>query len=329
MRKIIVLIIGITLSFLAYSDVSQYPTYEQEEDKPLLRVDIIQTIAHPALDNTYRGIIDQLTEEGFVAKKNTEIRFANAQGDVGLSNQIAKKFASGEPDALVAIPTQAAQSAVNATRNTKIPVVFSSVTDPVNAGLVKDLSETNTNVTGVSNFINLDEQLALFKQILPDLKKLGFIYNPGEVNSVIILKSLEEIANKYDIEIVTSVAAKTTEVAGATNKLIGKVDAIFISNDNTALSAFRVISKIALTAKTPVFVSDTDMVKRGALASLGPNQYEIGRQTGKILAQILRGKDVKDLPVEFPKQIELVINQDIAQELGITFSKEILDRASK
>lgn len=329
MKKIIALIIGLTLSFLAYSDVSQYPTYDQEENKPPLRVDIIQTIAHPALDNTYRGIIDQLALEGFVAKKNTEIRFANAQGDVSLSNQIAKKFASGKPDVLVAIPTQAAQSAVNATRQTNVPVVFSSVTDPVNAGLVKDLSKTNNNVTGVSNYINLNEQLALFKQILPNLKRLGFIYSPGEVNSVRILKSLEDIASKHDIEIITSVAAKTTEVSGAANKLIGKVDAIFISNDNNALAAFGVISKIALAEKTPVFVSDTDMVKRGALASLGPNQYKIGKQTGKILAQILRGKKVEDLPVEFPQEIELVINEEIAQELGITFSKEILERAKK
>lgn len=320
MRIILTLIIGLFLGSLAYSNSdSQSP----------LRIGVIQTIAHPALDSTYKGIVDQLALEGFSVEKNIEIKFANAQGDASLSNQISKKFVSEKPDAIVAIPTPAAQSVVNATRHSNIPVVFSSVTDPLDAGLVKNLQEPNTNITGVSNFIKLDEQLLLFKQILPNLKKLGFIYNPGEANSIKILQSLKETANKYDLEIIVSAASKTTEVSSATNKLIGKVDAIFISNDNNALSAFGVITKIALAAKLPVFVSDTDMVEKGALASLGPNQYELGKQTGKMLAQILRGKPAKDLPVEFPQKIELVINKKIADKLGIKFPEEVLRKAKR
>ncbi len=318
MKRIIMLLVG---SFLL-----SLPAYSKAKNT---RIDVIQTIAHPALDSAYKGIIDQLALEGFVIGENTQVKFANAQGDAALSNQIAKKFVSERPDVIVAIPTPAAQSIVSVSRNTNIPVVFSSVTDPLGAGLVRDLSMPNANVTGVSNFIRLDEQLMLFKQILPDLKRLGFIYNPGEANSVTILQVLKETANKYDIEVITSVAGKTTEIAAATNKLIGKVEAIFISNDNNALAAFGVIAKIASSSKIPVFVSDTDMVKRGALASLGPNQYELGKQTGKMLAQILRGKAIKDLPVEFPQKVELVLNEKIAQELGIKFSKEILERVKQ
>ena len=303
--KTITLIIIILLGSLAYS-----LTLDGK------RVDIIQTAAHPALDSTYKGIVDEL------AAKKIEIKFANAQGDLNLSNQIAKKFISEKPDAIISIATLASQSIANSARNRDIPIVFSSVTDPAGAGLDKE----NMNITGVSNFIKLDEQLALFKQILPNMTKLGFIYNPGEVNSVKILESLREISGKYTIEIIVSVASKTTEVSSASNKLIGKVDAIFISNDNTALAAFGVIAKIASNAKIPIFVSDTDMVESGALASLGPNQYELGKQTANMLIQILQGKQVKDLPIEYPQKIELVLNQKIAKELGIKFSDEILNK---
>ena len=292
-------------------------------------IDIIQTIAHPALDNTRKGVIDQLAVEGLVDGKNIVIKFANAQGDSVLSNQIAQKFVSRNPSAIVAIPTPAAQSAASATRNINIPVIFSSVTDPVDAGLVKNLIAPEANITGVSNFIELDQQLLLFKQILPNLTKLGFIYNPGEANSVKMLSSLKERAEQYNLEIIPAIASKTTEVSSATEQLINKVDAIFISNDNTALSAFAVIAKIALAAKIPVFVSDTDMVENGALASLGPNQYEVGKQTGKMLAAILAGKAIKDSPVEFPVKVELVLNPAIAKALGVTFTDELLMRAKK
>ncbi len=315
---IIALIIGaLLLNISAYSQDT------------LKKVYIIQTIAHPALDRTYEGIIAGLSAEGFVDGKNIELKFANAQGDIVLSNQIAQKFVSSDPSVIVAIATSAAQSAASATRNNDIPVVFSSVTDPIGAGLVKNLNQPGANVTGVSNFVKLDQQLELFKQVLPKLSKLGFIYNSGEANSVKILESLQAEAKLQGVEIVTSVAGKTTEVLAATNKLIGKVDAIFISNDNTALAAFGVITKSALAAKIPVFVSDTDMVINGALAALGPNQYNLGKQTAKIITAILNGKPIKDLPVEFPQAVELVLNEKIATELGISFSPETLAKAEK
>ena len=310
MRTIIALIIGVfLLGSQAYSETN------------LTRIDIIQTVAHPALDNTYKGIIDQLAIEGVKA----DIKFANAQGDLTLSNQIANKFASEKPDAIVSIATLASQSIVSANRNNDLPIIFTSVTDPIGAGL----SRPDANITGVSNFIKLDEQLELFKQILPNMTKLGFIYNSGEVNSLKILNDLISISKKHGIEIITSTAGKTTEVSSAVNKLVGKVEAIFISNDNTALAAFGIITKTALAAKIPVFVSDTDMVENGALAALGPNQYELGKQTASMLIRILNGTKAKDIAIEFPQKIELVLNQKIASELGIKFSDDMLTRAKK
>lgn len=305
--KLILLLISISINSLA-------------TEKPMLKIAIIQTISHPALDNTYRGIIDKLENEGYMNEKNIEIIFANAQGDAILSNQITNKFITKKPALIITIATLATQSAANATRNKNIPVVFSSVTDP------SPIIKNNSNITGVSNFISLEPQLALFKEILPNMKNLGFIYNPGEINSVKMLETLKMKAKEYNINIVPAIASKTTEVSTATTKLIGKVDAIFISNDNTALAAFSVITKVSNKAKIPVFVSDIDMVEKGALAALGPNQYDIGALAAEIAISILKGNNPKNIKYIYPNKIDLSINKKIAETLGINIPQTILDR---
>lgn len=305
--KLILLLISISINSLA-------------TEKPMLKIAIIQTISHPALDNTYKGIIDKLENEGYVNEKNIEIIFANAQGDAILSNQIANKFITKKPELLITIATLATQSAANATRNKNIPVVFSSVTDP------SPIIKNNSNITGVSNFISLEPQLTLFKEILPNMKNLGFIYNPGEINSVKMLETLKIKAKEYNINIVPAIASKTTEVSTATTKLIGKVDAIFISNDNTALAAFSVITKISNKAKTPVFVSDIDMVEKGALAALGPNQYNIGALAAEMAISILKGNNPKNIKIIYPDKTDLSINKKMAETLGINILQTILDR---
>lgn len=318
MKKLIVLIIGI-LSFYSLAHGANN----------LKQVSIIQTIAHPALDQTYKGIIDELSSQGFIDNETVKINFSIAQGDPSLSNQIAQKFVSKNSDIIVAIGTTSSQSAMSATRKYKLPIIFSSVTDPIDAGLLNNLNQPEKNITGVSNSIELDQQLFLFKKIIPSLTKLGFIYNPGENNSVRILQLLKDISKSHNIEIITSVASRTSEISTAANKLINKVDAIFVSNDNTALSAFGIITKLASKNKIPIFVSDTDIVKNGALASLGPNQYQIGRQTGKMIISNLNGKSIHDMPVEFPKNIELIINQKIAKDLGVIFPEDIISQANE
>ena len=290
-------------------------------ENPMIKIAIMQTISHPALDNTYRGIIDTLQQNGYVNGKNVEIIFANAQGDSILSNQIAKKLIAKGPDLLITIATLATQSATNATKNTNIPVVFSSVTDP------SPIIKNHSNITGVSNFISLEPQLNLFKEILPNIENLGFIYNPGEINSIKMLETLKIKAKLYNINIIPAIANKTTEISTATTKLISKkVDAIFISNDNTALAAFSVITKISNKTKIPVFVSDIDMLEKGALAALGPNQYNIGTQTAEMAISILKGNNIKNIKITYPDKIDLLINKKIAEDLGINIPQIILDR---
>ncbi|MBY0500404.1 MAG: ABC transporter substrate-binding protein [Alphaproteobacteria bacterium] len=266
-----------------------------------LKISIIQTIEHPALNATRKGLLEELIELGY---KDLIVDYQSAQGSPALATQIAQKFASDKPDIIVAIGTTAAQAALTATKDTDIPIVFSSVTDPLAAKLVTSLEVPQGHVTGVSNFVAVEPQLELFKRTLPKLKTIGIVYNPGEANSTALLKTMEDAAKNLDIKLVTAAATKTSEVMAAGQSLCGKADALFINNDNTALAAFKSVVKAAQSCGIPAFVSDVDLMDQGALAALGPNQHDLGRQTARMVERIV--KNPKDpLPaVEFPEKTD-------------------------
>lgn len=295
----------------------------------LPKIYINQFAPHPALDQTTRGIIDGLSKAGYENNKSADIKVESAQGNVILSGQISSKFISKKPDIVVGIGTISAQSLSKYAKGDNAKLIFSTVTDPVGAGLVQTIDKTANNTSGVSNFVPLMPQLSLLKQIKPSIKKLGFLYNPGEFNSVSLIEKLKIACADIHIELVTMPATKSSEVAAAAIKLSSLVDAIFISNDNTALSAMQTIVKAANEVNIPVFVSDTDIVKDGAVAALGPNQYEIGLQTANMIVRILGGKDINNAPVEFPAKTELYLNLTAAKKLGITISDSLKQQATK
>ena len=319
MVKNFISLMGIFLSLLSIA----------EANDTIKKVYINQLVQHPALDMTTKGIIDGLTELGYTNGINLDLKVENAQGDTVLANQIAARLVSLQPDVVVGNPTITAQSFVKYAKEGKIKLVFTSVTDPLGAKIVNKLTEPGGNVTGVSNFVDLEPQIELFKEIKPTIKKIGFLYNPGELNSITLVNRLKEICPRYGLELVEMTASKTSEVYQSAIKLSSLVDAIFISNDNMALSALRTIVKAADAEKIPVFVSDTDIVKDGALAALGPNQYEIGKQTARLIARILEGEDINKMNVEFPKGTELFLNQTTETKLGIVFSQKLLAKADK
>lgn len=293
------------------------------------KVYINQIIQHSALDITVKGIIDGLEQNDYIKDKNVEIRVESAQASAALASQIATKFVNQGADVVVGVGTVTSQSFLKYTKENKVKLVFSSVTDPVQAGIVENLQKPGGNVSGVSNFVELEPQLELFKTIQPNLKTLGVLYNPGEANSLSINKRLEKICQNMGIKLILQSANKTADIPQAATKLANNVDAILVSNDNTALAALQSIITIANKAKVPVYVSDTDSVELGALAALGPNQYQVGLQTGKIVASILNGQEVANIPVEFPNKTELYLNKDAAAIIGIKFPDELLRKASK
>jgi len=280
--------------FISYSTAHSAPT----------KISIIQIIEHPALNATRQGFVDELHKLGYQEGKDLVLDYQSAQGNPSLAAQISQKFVSNQANVIVAIGTTAAQAAMAATKEAKIPVIFSSVTDPITSKLVTNLKKPDGHVTGVSNFIPIEPQFKLFKKIHPELKNLGVVYNPGEANSVALIDSMEEVAKDFDLTIVKATSTKTSEVLVAARSLCGKADAIFINNDNTALSAFQSVVKAAQECGIPAFVSDVDLFDQGASVALGPDQTELGRQTARMVDFILKNPKAPLPSVEFPEKTE-------------------------
>lgn len=279
------------------------------------KVSILQIIDHPALNATREGFLEELQRLGYKEGDNLLVDFQSAQGNAALSAQISQKFVSNKPNVIVAIGTTAAQAAMTATKNTTIPVIFSSVTDPLTAKLLTNLNAPKGNVTGVSNFIAVEPQFKLFKRLLPTLKTLGIVYNPGEENSTALNDMMKKAAKTFGWTLEMATANKTNDVFVATQSLCGKVDAVFINNDNTALSAFKSIVKATRACGIPTFVSDIDIVDQGALAALGPDQRDLGRQTARMVDFILKNPQAPLPAVEFPERTEELVKPQLEQNL--------------
>ncbi|MDP1974426.1 MAG: ABC transporter substrate-binding protein [Alphaproteobacteria bacterium] len=287
---------------------------------------ISQFVEHPALNETTKGIVD-------ILKKNygdkIDIRVESAQANAALAQQIANKFVNQQPDIVVGVATIAAQSFAKAATLNKAKLVFSTVTDPIKAGLGQCIEKPGNNISGVSNFMPLEPQIELFLKLQPNLKKLGIIYNPGELNSIAINQKLDELLPKMGITFIKQAALKTADVPQAATKLASLVDAIFISNDGVALSALQAIIKVAQSAKMPVYVSDTDAVELGATAALGPNQYQVGAQTGEIIIRLLNGEESGSIPIQFPETKQFYLNLEAASKANISIPEDLLKSATK
>ncbi len=297
------------------------------KEKKHYLIGISQFVEHPALDAVRNGFIDYLKENGYVEGENVTYDINLAQADFGTAAQIAEKLVGMKPDLVLTIATPSSQAMVKATA--EIPIVFSAVTDPVGAGLVSSLSGGGKNVTGTSDLSPVDKQLELIKKIVPNIKKLGFIYNAGESNSLTSLKQAKEAAAKLNIEIVEATVTNSSEVLMAAQSLVGKVDAIHVPTDNTVVSAFEAITKVCIDNKIPLFAADVDSVPRGAVAALAIDYYRLGQQTGRMAIEILKGKKPGDMPVETLEDLLLYVNLDSAKKMGVTIPADVLDKADK
>src|SRR5450830_132868 len=290
------------VSTLALAAVCSAPAFAA--DKAVLVTAIVE---HPALDAVRDGVKDELKDEGFEAGKNLKWEYQSAQGNTGTAAQIARKFIGDKPDAIVAIATPSAQAVVAATKS--IPVVYSGVTDPVAAQLVKDWKPSGTNVTGVSDLLELEKQVDLIKRVVPNVKRVGIVYNPGEANSAVVVKAMKELLGKSGISLVEAAAPRSVDVGSAAKSLIGKVDVIYTNTDNNVVSAYEAL------------------VKRGAIAALGVNYYDLGRQTGKVVARILKGEKPGDIASATSSKLELFVNTTAAQKQGVTLSADLIKSA--
>ncbi len=294
-----------------------------------LIVAITQIAPHPSLDAIHQGVVDELESQKI---ENLEIIFQDAQGSVSTAAQIAQKFASLDPAVIVPITTPSAQSAYAVAKPRKIPVVFAAVSDPVAAKLISDFDKVGDGITGVYDQAPFEEHAKLIYSLLKDKKEsltIGILYNPGEANSVSAIESISKALTPYNIKVIKAAASSTTTVAAATQSLIGKVDAIYIPNDNTVISALDSVIKVTHAEKIPVFSSDPESVERGCLATIAPDQYQIGRQTGRMVVSLLKGTEISKINPEKASALVFVLNQKTARHLGITFPHTLIEKADK
>ncbi|WP_201575115.1 ABC transporter substrate-binding protein [Psychrobacter sp. H8-1] len=295
-------------------------------DKPAKTLAITQIVEHPSLDAMRRGIIDELADNGYIEGQNLTVNFQSAQGNTGTAGQIAKQFAGDMPDAIVAISTPSAQSVVAST--TTVPVIYTAISDPVAAKLIDENDvPIQSNVTGLSSELPIEPQLDNILKIVPNAKTIGYVYSPGEVNSVVVLNQLKKAAPARGLQILDVTANRPTDVAMATRSLAGRVDVIYTSLDNNVVSAFEAMAGAANELDIPVIASDEFSVRRGATAALGVNDYDFGRTTGKMVYRVLNGEAVTDISPQIMNTLTLYASPKHAAEQGTTLTTELLNNA--
>ena len=293
-------------------------------DKTVLVTSIVE---HPALDAIRDGAKDELKAEGYEPGKGFKWEFETAQGNASIAGQIAKKFVGENPDVIIAIATPAAQPMVAATKT--IPIVYSGIADPIAAQLVKDWAPSGTNVTGLSHMLDPVKQVEIIKKVVPNAKRVGIVYNPGEANSVSALNNIKAVLIKQGMVLVEASAPRSVDVASAAKSLVGKIDVMYTTTDNNVVATFESLAKGCNEAKIPLIASDTGSVKRGAVAALGVNFYDLGRQTGKVVVRILKGEKPGDIASTTSKNLELYVNTTAAQKQGVTLSPDFIKSATK
>jgi putative ABC transport system substrate-binding protein len=321
-NKILTLALAFLVSFVIYSDTSI------AESLPHKTIGISQIVEHPALDAVRQSMLSALKTQGYEAGKNLKVIYDNAQGNIVTSTQIATKLMSSKIDLAIGISTPSAQTLFYESKKhaSKIPIVFSAVSDSKAAGL----ESCNTcPITGVTDTAHLEGLLELIKSLMPQLKTLGLMYNAAETNSVSTIARLKTLLNKNGIRFVEVTVNKTQDVADATKSFIGKVDALYFPQDNTLVSAIQTIVNIAsqssptLPVILPIFTSDPLLIQKGVLAGVGYDYHDIGHETGIIVAKILNGENPNHIPIHNPRTLKAIINTSVAKRLGLTIPQKL------
>lgn len=294
------------------------------------KVDIITMNDTPQLLEVRDGLLKGLADRGYADGKNMKVDFKSAQGNFGTAQQIVRQFIGDAPDVIVTITTPTSQAALAATKD--VPIIFSAVTDPLKSKLVTSFTHPGGNISGVSDLVPTERPLDIVKQIVPNLKTLGLVYDPSLDNSRSTVESIKEIAPKLGITIVESAAMGLNNVPAAGQNLVGKVDAIFVPNDTTVYGAFETLVKISQDAKIPLFTAERRSVERGAVATVGFEFYQMGVATADMAEKVLKGAKPGDLDVVFmkdlPNSLGLYINKESAEKMGVTIPPDLLKNAA-
>lgn len=317
-KKILSLVTAVTMSAITFSACAP-----KNSNPDMKKIGVIQISQHPSLNTIRDSFAEEMKALGYVDGQNCEIEFQDAQNDQSIANSIVQSFAADKKDVVVAIATPTAQAAANISDT--IPVVFSAVTDPVDAKLVSSIENTEGNITGVSDAIPIEKILNFALKMTPDVKTLGYIYNSGEQNSISCKEKVMAFCEANNLKFEEAAVTNTSEVQQAAQVLSGKCDFMFTPIDNTIAVAMDVLSAETISVGVPLYVGADSMVKDGGFATIGIEYTDLGKETARMADAILKGeKTPSQIPVKiFNEDLYQYINEDTANALGITIPEDV------
>lgn len=294
------------------------------EKEEAVTIGIQQFAEHGSLDNCREGFLKGLEEEGYTEGENLEVKYENAQSDTGAASQIATNFLSEEVDLMCAIATPSAMACYNVAEEEGIPVIYTAVSDPVAAKLADKDGKPVGEVTGTSDAYPYEKQLELIRQILPEAKKIGILHTTSETNSDSQLASYQKLAKDYDFEVVERGVSASADIPTATDSILKEVDCIVNLTDNTVVSSLPTILDKANEKNIPVFGSEIEQVKIGCLAAAGLDYMDLGEQTGKMAAKVLKGeKKASEMNYEVITEPKIYVNEKVANNMKIKISDDV------
>lgn len=317
--KIKKLLAAVLLTAMATSILTGCGTKED-----VFKIGVNQFVTHAALDASYQGFVDALKDAGYVDGDNIKIDFENAQGDQSNAATIATKLVNDNNDLILSIATPSAQAVANATKD--IPILVTAVTDPAGSGLVASNEAPGGNVSGTSDMTPIKRQIELLQQLLPNAKNIAVLYCSSESNSKIQADIAKSAAEELGLTTVEATVSNSNEIQQVVQSLVGKVDAIYAPTDNTIASGMATVSMVANQNGIPVICGEKGMVDNGGLATYGIDYYKLGRLTGEQAVKIIKGEaETATMPIEYlpDDQYALTINQDVANQLGITIPDDL------
>ena len=293
-------------------------------------IGISQFAEHGSLDNCREGFLEGLKSAGIEEGVNLTVEYQNSQADTGTASTIADNFVSKNVDLICAIATPSAMSAYNSCLDSEIPVVYTAVSDPVGAGLADEEGNSVGNITGTSDKLPVEEQLKMIREMLPQAKTIGIMYTTSEVNSASTLAEYKEKAADYGFEIVESGVSSAADIPLAADSLLEQVDCLNNLTDNTVVASLPLILSKANAKNIPVFGSEIEQVKIGCLAAMGLDYVDLGKQTGRMAAEVLKGeKKASELNFEVIETAAFYGNSKVAEDLGITFPEDLASNAKE
>lgn len=298
------------------------------EKTDLYTIGIFQFNDATHLNDVRSGFIKAMEDNGFINGKNIRFLIKNGKGDVPEVQRIAQEFVREEVDMIVPFSTPCLRAALHATR--EIPILFSSVANPVLAGAGISADDHLSNVTGVSSEGPIQESLIFIKESIPHAQRIGTLWTPSEINSNYYLEVARDAADELGLDIVAVPIANSSEVLLSAQMLINeKIDVIYQISDNTINDSFEALGLVAAENRIPLFGGFLSSTQLGACASMGWDFFDMGYRTGKIALRIKNGEMPSDIPFQHMDDVLLYINQDTASKQGVEFPEEIQKRADK